>query len=214
LYAIIVEKKHSRGFYIPEKSPYLRGQISLVMKSTEKKEIQKATPAYRHTANKKAKITTLEEPAVAYIATPGFNATIQYLGGKTALRGAKNPESDYEYMELINSGLPKRSFDYLLQITGLPLTEMADIFNITDRTLRRYKPTTILNREQSERALEIARLYSRGTEVFGDLEYFRTWMSSPIPALGGKQPKSFLGTSLGIGLLTKTLGRIEYGVYS
>jgi putative toxin-antitoxin system antitoxin component (TIGR02293 family) len=184
------------------------------MKPATNKEEKKPVSGYRHTSSKKAKTTVLEEPAVAYITTPAINATIQYLGGKMALRGAKNPESDYEYNELIHSGLPKRSFDYLLQVTGLPLTEMADIFNITDRTLRRYKPATILNREQSERALEIARLYSRGTEVLGDLEYFRLWMSSPIPALGGKQPKSFLGTSLGIGLVTKILGRMEYGVYS
>ncbi|MBL7726394.1 MAG: DUF2384 domain-containing protein, partial [Dinghuibacter sp.] len=140
--------------------------------------------------------------------------TINYLGGKQALRGAKLPESEYEYIDLIHAGLPKLSFDYLLNITGLPLTELAGIFNITDRTLRRYTAYTIMNREQSERAVEIARLYSKGSEILGSLENFKEWMGSPIPALGGKMPKTYLNTSLGINLLTKLLGRIEYGVYS
>ena len=47
---------------------------------------------------------------------------------------------------------------------------MSDILHTTDRTLRRYTEDTVLNPKQSERALEIARLYTRGTEVFESLE--------------------------------------------
>lgn len=156
---------------------------------------------------------SIKEPGIAYVSAP-LNLVVNFLGGKQALRGNKIPESDFEYMELINAGLPKLSFDHLQSITGLSINEMANVFNITDRTLRRYTSSTILGREQSERAIEIARLYSRGKEVFKDLDFFREWMDSSIPALGGKKPKSYLGTSIGINLLLKTLGRIEHGVYS
>ena len=186
------------------------------MKSASK-GVKKVSPRYsekgKAAAAEKSGSGKLEEPAVGYIVSP-VNLTINYLGGKHALRGAKVPQSDYEYIDLINAGLPKLSFDYLLNITGLSITEMADIFNITDRTLRRYTPNTVLSREQSERAVEIARLYNRGNEVLGTLEYFKVWMNSPLPVLGGKKPKTCLGTSLGISLLTKILGRMEYGVYS
>jgi putative toxin-antitoxin system antitoxin component (TIGR02293 family) len=184
------------------------------MKPAPKKKSEKPPRQYSGGAKEKLATSIVQEPAVAYITTSTLSPIIRYLGGKQALRGAKTPESDYEYMALINAGLPKLSFDHLLHITGLPLTEMADIFNLTDRTLRRYHPDTILNREQSERAVELAQLYSRGAEVLGSLEYFQEWVNSPIPALGGKKPKACLGTSLGIRLLTKILGRVEYGVYS
>ncbi|MCU0395969.1 MAG: DUF2384 domain-containing protein [Chitinophagaceae bacterium] len=130
-------------------------------------------------------------------------------------RHAENYASESAlYLSVIRGGLPRHSLDALLEKTGLTLHEMSQILDTTDRTLRRHEPGTLLSREHSERLLEIARLYSRGEEVFGSLDVFRAWMGSPIPALGGLQPKSFLDTSLGIGLLMSELGRIEHGVFA
>ena len=99
-------------------------------------------------------------------------------------------------------------------MNSLSSTEIAKIMHTSDRTLRRYKESTLLNAEQSERVIEIARLYSRGEEVLGTNENFRSWMDDSIPALGNKIPKEFLDTSMGIEILMDTLGRIEQGVYA
>jgi putative toxin-antitoxin system antitoxin component (TIGR02293 family) len=119
-----------------------------------------------------------------------------------------------DFITLIKKGIPRKSLDQLILATGLSAAEIARIMHTSDRTLRRYKPSTLLNAEQSERVIEIAKLYSRGEEVFGSNENFRSWMDASIPSLGNRIPKEFLDTSMGIEILMDTLGRIEQGVFA
>ena len=149
----------------------------------------------------------LEDEGLVYGLQP--ERTMGYLG----LRSRHQP-NDFTYITLIRQGVSRHSLEHLMLRTGLSVHEMADILETTDRTLRRYGADDKLTREQSERALEIARLYTRGEEVFGDAETFKQWMDSSILALGFQKPKSFLDTSIGIDLLLTILGRIEHGVYS
>jgi putative toxin-antitoxin system antitoxin component (TIGR02293 family) len=91
---------------------------------------------------------------------------------------------------------------------------MAILMRLSDRTLRRYNPQTLLNPEQSERVIELSRLYSRGEDVFGNLDNFKEWMNSTVMALGNIKPKTLLDTSLGIDILMNELGRIEHGIFA
>jgi putative toxin-antitoxin system antitoxin component (TIGR02293 family) len=91
---------------------------------------------------------------------------------------------------------------------------MAVILHTTDRTLRRYTDSTTLNTEQSERIIELAKLYTFGSDVFDGLENFKEWINQPLTALNSSSPKSYLDTSLGIKLLMQLLNRIEHGIYS
>jgi len=122
--------------------------------------------------------------------------------------------SDIDVLDLIKKGISKKALDNTLEMMGISLEEMSDILHVSERTLRRYTDTSLLNTKQSERILELTKLYHYGEEVFGNLETFKTWMDSTIMALGEKRPKEFLDTSIGIKLITNILGRIEYGVYS
>jgi putative toxin-antitoxin system antitoxin component (TIGR02293 family) len=152
----------------------------------------------------------VQEPAVAYEA--------RWQGPFSLLRVNKPAENFANekamYLSVIRGGLPRQSLDALMEVSGLSVYEMANILDTTDRTLRRHDGHTLLTREHSERILEMAQLYNRGREVFGDLAVFRQWMQSPIPALGGQLPKSFLDTSMGIHMLMMELGRIEHGVFA
>jgi putative toxin-antitoxin system antitoxin component (TIGR02293 family) len=121
---------------------------------------------------------------------------------------------EMDFIELIRTGISKKSLDHLIHLIGYSLSEIAEIIHVSDRNLRRYAANEKLNTEQSERLVEIARLYSKGEEVFGSMDAFKEWMSADILALGNQKPKSLLDTSLGIDLLMKELGRIEYGVFS
>lgn len=127
-------------------------------------------------------------------------------------RGKDPLESDL--IPLIRKGLVKKNLDKLMDSTGLDLSAMASILHVSSRTLRRYKDDSILNPDISERLLEVARIYARGQEVFGDLDSFKSWVREPVPALGYKKPLEFLDTSIGIRLLQDELGRIEHGVFS
>lgn len=124
------------------------------------------------------------------------------------------PNASHAFLKVIRGGLPRLSIDKIMEVSGLTVYEMADILNTTDRTLRRYDATTIINREQSERLLELALLITRGEEVLGGLETLRHWLNADVPALGNKKPKSYLDTSLGISMLMDELGRIEHGVFA
>lgn len=119
-----------------------------------------------------------------------------------------------DFITIIREGLPKIAMDTMVSYTGIPSVEMAEIMRISERTLRRYTNETILNPEQSERLIELARLYTKGEDVFGSLLQFNQWMNSEVVALGQKKPKAFLDTSFGIQMLMDELGKIEHGIFA
>lgn len=171
-------------------------------------------------------ITTVEEPAVAYASSyalspvNGVKKEGNYIKRSLALMGVaaitpfNTVENVSDFIHCIREGVPKKALDNIIEITGINATEMANIVRTSDRTLRRYSPKQKLNAEQSERVIELAKVYSRGEEVFGSLDAFREWMNSTVMALGNKKPKEFLDTSMGIEMLMDELGRIEHGIFA
>ncbi len=155
----------------------------------------------------------LKEPEVAYPQSAAAARAIAFMGsaGKKDFFPVKN-ESDF--IDVIRKGIPKKAIDNLVDKTGIPVNEMAVLMRLSDRTLRRYDPQTLLNPEQSERVVELSRLYSRGEFVFGHLDHFKEWMNSTVMALGNIKPKSLLDTSLGIDILMNELGKIEHGIFA
>ncbi|WP_162902896.1 type II RES/Xre toxin-antitoxin system antitoxin [Taibaiella koreensis] len=174
-----------------------------------KKAREKATRKYEE---KEATPLIVEEPGEAYLTLPAAH-TVAMLGMQKNAQ-FRSVSSDNDFIELIREGVPKEAMNNLMHKTGITNTEMASITHTSDRTLRRYESGDRLPQEQSERVIELARLYSRGSEVLGGLDYFKDWMSTKLIPLGDKRPKEFLDTSLGIDLLMKTLGRIEHGVFA
>ena len=160
----------------------------------------------------KTENSIVSEAAVDYQLTSDRPTFKTFLGGKSiSLSDASNK---HQFIAIIKDGIEKKSLDFLMEKTGLTSEEMASIIHTSERTLRRYTDTTLLNPEQSERVIELARLYARGSEVFGSLESFNNWINKPIMAFGGKKPKSFFDTSMGIEILLEELGRIEHGIFT
>jgi putative toxin-antitoxin system antitoxin component (TIGR02293 family) len=124
------------------------------------------------------------------------------------------PQDFSSRLNLVKRGVTRQSINNLMDATGLSLSEMASYMHMTERTLRNYSADTRLGSEPSERALEIATLYEKGKEVFGNLAAFKEYMDSTIPALGYRKPKEYLDTSMGIAYLMDELGRIQHGVFS
>ena len=171
--------------------------------------------------------STVEEPEAAYAialkplkAIYGGRQEKNYvkrslvLMGMAAIAPYDTVENISDFINCIREGVPKKALDNLIDITGISNTEMSGIIRTSDRTLRRYSPKQKLNAEQSERVIELAKVYSRGEEVFGTLDAFKEWMSNSVMALGNKKPKEFLDTSLGIEMLMDELGRIEHGIFA
>lgn len=66
----------------------------------------------------------------------------------------------------------------------------------------------------SDDSAEVSALNARGMQVFSDVEDFRTWLNSAIPALNGQTPHALLGTKQGRQQVLDLLVRIEHGLYS
>ena len=176
------------------------------MKSTTKSSARKRSSARPFEASD----SIVSEPLIAFVATvPSLDKrAMGLLGVAHAVR------FDTDFIQLIRSGISKKSFDHLIAQIGYSLSDMATLLHVSDRNIRRYTPAEKLNTEQSERLVEIAKLYARGEEVFGTIEAFNEWMEAKVLAFGNLTPKSYLDTSLGIQLIFKELIRIEHGVFA
>ncbi|MFD1628391.1 antitoxin Xre/MbcA/ParS toxin-binding domain-containing protein [Pseudopedobacter beijingensis] len=154
----------------------------------------------------------LEEPLADYIAAIDLanNAFIGILGGV----GLGSIKSDFDVMELTRKGLPKKAIMALAKKISFPIQELARVMHISERTFQRFDEKELVKPEYSEKAIELARLYLKGEEVFGSLERFKTWMKTPSVFFRNETPVSLLDTSIGFSLVKEELGRIEHGIFA
>jgi putative toxin-antitoxin system antitoxin component (TIGR02293 family) len=120
----------------------------------------------------------------------------------------------FEYIQLSRSGIIKKALLNLTRQISFTLSEIALVLHISERTLQRYADDAKLSADTSERAILLSQLYQRGTEVFGDLENFKEWMRTPLPAFNYQHPISLLDTTFGFQLIQDELGRIEHGIFA
>lgn len=153
---------------------------------------------------------TFSEPDVAYVTGQTVESFIMMLGGVKLAKAA----TDWDIMKLTRQGLPKRALMLFAKKISLTLQELSNIMHISERTLQRYDDTEIVKTEYAEKAIELARLYTRGEEVFGSLDKFKAWMKTPVHVFHNETPVSLLDTSVGFDILFKELGRIEHGIFA
>jgi putative toxin-antitoxin system antitoxin component (TIGR02293 family) len=160
--------------------------------------------------NDKSTVSMVNEPMVAYVATAPVHPFYSLLGG---IKPSKF-SSDQDILQLTRDGLPKRILLSLAKKISLTIQELANIMHISERTLQRYDDNAIIKTEYAEKAIELARLYTRGEEVFGSMDKFKSWMKTPSHIFKGEAPVSLLDTSFGFNMVFKELGRIEHGIFA
>lgn len=172
--------------------------------------------AHSKSTKTKEEVLVVNEPEVSYENSTAMDmpSITSFLRTKSAPVTLDSIANKHQYISLIRNGVPMQTLLHLMKSTGITAAEIASILHTSERTLRRYTNDTLLNPEQSERIIELARLFSRGAEVFGSLNNFKAWMNSTIVALGNIKPKELLDTSLGIEILQEELGRIEHGIFA
>lgn len=123
-------------------------------------------------------------------------------------------ESSFDLVSLAREGLTTVSIDALTEALEISTDEIVALLPISRRTLERYAENQKLSPELSDRIIQIARVYSRTLEVFGDRNLALGWLKSPCKAFGDVIPLSYLNLSSGFEIVMDELGRIDYGVYS
>jgi putative toxin-antitoxin system antitoxin component (TIGR02293 family) len=154
------------------------------------------------------KLNQLKEPMAVYTyntAMPLYNL----FGGAKAVAFS----SDFDLVKLARQGFPKKALLALAKKISLSIQELANILHISERTLQRYEDDVIIKTEYAEKAVELARLYTRGEEVFGSMDKFKLWMKTPSLIFNGEAPVTFLDTSAGFDMIFNELGRIEHGIF-
>ncbi|WP_116789419.1 type II RES/Xre toxin-antitoxin system antitoxin [Flavobacterium psychrotrophum] len=110
-------------------------------------------------------------------------------------------------------GISFATFAGFVEKSPFDLNDWSIFLHLSERTMQRYKKEArTFDAQQSEKILEIALLYNKGIEVFGNADKFNLWVDSPNLALGRILPKSLMDSSFGLSLLKDELVRIEYGI--
>ena len=152
-------------------------------------------------------VSKVNEPMAVY-GIANYTPMVAMMGNQYV-----NP-SDFDLLKLARKGISKKSLLALAKRISLTIEEVASVLHISERTLQRYTPQTLIRTEYADRAIELALLYERGIEVLGSERAFSTWIKSPNYALGGEIPFNLLDTRIGFTMVLDILGRIEHGVFS
>ncbi|MBD2754172.1 type II RES/Xre toxin-antitoxin system antitoxin [Spirosoma validum] len=129
--------------------------------------------------------------------------------------GAKNTppiQSIFDLIELSRRGLPKKAVATMARHLDLTQADLFVILHISARTWQRYTDEKLLPQDVTEKALQLANLYKRGEEIFGNSEKFKGWMNHPSPIFSGKKPIELLDTQFGFQAILDELIRIDWGV--
>lgn len=114
----------------------------------------------------------------------------------------------------IRRGIPAQSLNHFMKHTGLSKIELADILNVSVRTLQRYQIDTMLPSTLTEKLFALHRLYEQATETLGGSpKETTTWLKTNIASLNNQTSLSYLDTYQGLHEVTNVLGRIAHGVY-
>src|SRR5258707_2011431 len=114
----------------------------------------------------------------------------------------------------IQKGLPFAELEALRKDLDLPLDQLAGKLSISRATLHRRKNAGRLSPEESDKVIRFSRLLEKATDLFGNLETGRAWLTLLQYGLGGAVPLDYAGTEAGAREVENLLGRIKYSVYS
>lgn len=164
---------------------------------------------YMSYKEKKNMPATANEPMGLYLTQSAANPFYNLLGNSKSLKLS----NDFDIVKLARQGFPKRVLLSLAKKISLNIHELSTILHISERTLQRYDDDAIIKTEYAEKAVELARLYTRGEEVFGSMDKFKLWIKTVSHVFKGEAPVDMLDTSAGFDMVFKELGRIEHGIF-
>lgn len=152
---------------------------------------------------------TLHIRQIAYFCT-------KYMIMKTIVEKSFKTTSNTDMLSLIETVRKGINFKSFLSVPGnnnFNLHEWSNILHLSERTMQRYKKESIpFEPLQSEKILQIALIFQKGKEVFGDEKKFSQWLSAENLSLGGSKPKELLDNVFGIQMIENELIKIEYGI--
>lgn len=130
------------------------------------------------------------------------------MGGKL---GVSRVRSDIDLASLVEKRLPAASIQSLVR-SGLSDSEVY-LLIIPRRTLaHRVARREPLSKEETDRAVRVARITAMAEQVFGEAERAWRWLRKPKRQFEGKTPIEMLASEAGARIVEETIARIDDGI--
>ncbi len=137
-----------------------------------------------------------------------MTGTNQIVGRKL---GVSRIRSDRDLAELVVRGLPATAIKSLVR-GGLSDAEAYRLI-VPRRTLaHRVAKHQPLSKDESDKAVRVARITAMGEQVFGESERAWRWMRKPKRRFDGQTPIEMLATEAGARLVEEMLAQIDDGL--
>ncbi len=132
------------------------------------------------------------------------------MGGKL---GVSKIRSDEDLASLVEKRLPATAVRALVR-GGLSDAEVYQLI-VPRRTLaHRIAKHQPLSKEESDRAVRVARITAKAEQVFGEPERSWRWLRKPKERFHGKTPIEMLATEAGARLVEEMIVQIDYGMFA
>lgn len=132
--------------------------------------------------------------------------------------------SPIQRVEIIRHGMPATGFVDTSKAMGVTKEYLYASLKVPRATVsKKIASNAPLSSETSERLLGLQKLIgqvqvmveeSGDPEGFNAAEWLARWMDTPVPALGGKLPSSFMDTIEGQELISRLLAQMQSGAYA
>ena len=131
-------------------------------------------------------------------------------GGKL---GVPNVRSGDDLAVLVEKRLSPAAIKSLVR-GGLADTEVYQLI-VPRRTLaHRIAKHQPLSKDESDKAVRVARITAMAEQVFGEQERAWRWLRKPKPRFDGKSPVEMLATEAGGRLVEEMIVQIDHGVFA
>jgi putative toxin-antitoxin system antitoxin component (TIGR02293 family) len=128
--------------------------------------------------------------------------------------GLRQTETN-DLIEEILAGLSFKTLETFSFESSLPVTEIASLIEVPQRTLARRRVVGRLSSEESERLLRLSRIFEKAVALFeGNVDAAIAWLKRPKRALGDKSPLTYSRTELGARQVEDLIGGLEHGVFA
>ncbi|MEA3150024.1 MAG: hypothetical protein QOD56_963 [Gammaproteobacteria bacterium] len=127
-------------------------------------------------------------------------------------------------VNIVKDGVPALYVNVLTACMGMPKDKFYRTIGLMRATVdRKVRASKLLNQDESERVMGIARLVgqaqslvqdSGGSEDFDAARWIAAWLDRPLPALGGKVPGEYMDTADGRTLVADLLAQQQSGAYA
>lgn len=134
------------------------------------------------------------------------------------------PFDAIERVELVKAGVPAGLLVLIAQDMAIPKDKLYATIGLARATVnRKLREEAVLNQDESERVLGIARLVgqvdnmvreSGNPEGFNAATWVAKWLDRPQPALGGMRPAELMDTADGRGIVSDLIARMQSGAYA